>query len=81
MNIPKENLDNEVLKKYAPTIVTAIGVESLLVASEINKKRQEMLANAYSQTDACFELYKKKVKRNRSIFYRVKKFFKRLFRK
>lgn len=79
MNIHKESFDNasETMKKYAPTVVTGIGVEGLLVASEINKKRQEMLANAYSQTDACFELYK----RNRNIFYRVKMLFKRLFHK
>ena len=83
MNISEENVDtaSEVLKKYSPSVLSVIGVVGMLEAAEINKRRQESLTNAYSQLNTSYELYKAEVKRNRNIFYRVKKFFKRLFHK
>lgn len=37
--------------------------------------------DAYFYMDASYEPYKEEVKRNRSIFYRARKFFKKLFHK
>lgn len=83
MNISKENFSTarEVMEKHSSSVLTAIGIEGLLAAAEINKKRQERLDEAYSYMDASYELYVEEVNRNRSIFYRVKEFFKRLFHK
>ena len=83
MNISEEtfNTTSEAMKKYAPSALSVIGVIGMLNAAEINKRRQEALANAYSQMNASYEQYKLEVKRKRSIFYRVKMFFKRLFHK
>lgn len=64
MDISKENYDIEKLKKHAP---------------EVNAKGRVRLAKADSYMDASYELYTEEVTQNRGIFYRVKKFFKRIF--
>ena len=83
MNISKETFDatKKVMEKYGPSVMPSIGVAGMIASAEINKKRREELANAYSQMNASYEQYKLEVKRNRSIFYRVKMFFRRLFHK
>lgn len=83
MNIPKESFNNasETMKKYAPSVMSVVGAACTLEALRINAKQQARLADAYSYMDASYELYKAEVKQNRSIFHRVKMFFKRLFHK
>ena len=83
MNISKEtfNAAKKVMGKYGPSVVTDIGVAGMIASAEIEKKRREELANAYSQMNASYEQYKLEVERNRSISYRVKMFFRRLFHK
>lgn len=84
MNISKENFDrvSEVWKNHAPSVLTVIGVAGMLNAADINRTLhlREQLDDAYSYMDADYELYEE-VTQNRSIFYRVKEFFKRLFHK
>lgn len=81
MDISKKYFDHEMLKKHAPEVITAIGIAGTLAAAGINAKGQERLAKADSYMDASYELYTEEVTQNRGIFYRVKKFFKRLFHK
>ena len=81
MDISKKYFDHEMLKKYSPEVITAIGIVGVLVAAEANVKGRERLTKADSYMDASYELCTEEVVQNRGIFYRVKMFFKRLFRK
>lgn len=83
MNISKESLNNarETMEKYSPSVMSVIGAACTLEAARINRRLQERPTNAYSQLDASYELYKAEVEQNRSIFHRVKMFFRRLFHK
>ena len=79
MDISKKYFDHEMLKKYSPEVLTTIGIAGILVAAEVNVKGRERLTKADSYMDASYELCTEEVTQNRGIFYRVKKFFKRIF--
>lgn len=81
MDISKETLNNvrNVMEKHVPEVITTIGIAGVLVSAEINAKERERLTKADSYMDASYELCSDEVVQNRGIFYRVKKFFKRIF--